>query len=61
MIYVEDSLQQSFKEIKRSDRLAVSGSDTLAITQVEVKAREREREVFFFLLRRKISDSDARG
>lgn len=34
---MEDRLLQSFKEIKRSDRLAVSESEMLAITQVEVK------------------------
>lgn len=40
MIYVQDCLlpaASSFKKIKRSDHLAVSEAEMLAITQVEVK------------------------
>lgn len=37
MIYVQDCLLQSFKKIKRSDHLAVSEAEMLAITQMEVK------------------------
>lgn len=36
-------LLQSFKEIKRSDHLAVSESGMLAITQVEVKGLRKHK------------------
>lgn len=43
VIYMEKCLLQSFKEIKRSDHFAVSKSEMLVITHVEVKRFERDK------------------